>query len=211
MKIIHISEKSLTKLQLRYGWHGTGIKEDPIIIDSIEKIRLILKFKNINSHILVKDITVYDVRIVKSRNITIENCKVFQIDIEASYNLTIKKSSIINGKLRYCRESLFENNIFHKTSAAVDLSEKGSNRGDRLMRVVQRGALIGSFLLLILMNIALFSLNALILSLFVYVIPLIFFLGIQMKKKFIKGFERNKFINNWYGDLEDIAFLFSKT
>jgi len=34
-KTLKIKKSSLTKLQLKFGWKGTGSQEEPIIIDSI--------------------------------------------------------------------------------------------------------------------------------------------------------------------------------
>lgn len=210
--VIKIKERLLLKIKKKFHLTGTGDSRDPIVINSLPTTNNIIKFKNIKSHIYVKDINPYEIKIIKSRNINITNCKIFRLNIEASHTITIQNNSIFYGSLRYCRESIFKNNILHRDYAAVKFSESGSKSGDLMMKKFQIGIAISSFLPILILTCALFSISIIIglLSLFMYVLPLIGIINTSVKKNFIKGLSQNKFENNIYDTLDDLRPLFLK-
>ena len=180
-KILKIKEKLLPKITEKFQFNGKGD-----ITDS------------------------YEIKIIKSKNINIENCKLLRLSIIASHNIEVNKNSIIYGNLRYCRDSLFKNNLLHRDYAAVTLSEKGSESG--LMRKIQIGLPIALIFPILYLEFYLLFVNSILglLSLFIFILPLIPIIVIEMGKKIIKDFNQNKFENNWYDTLEDLRPLFLK-
>ena len=210
--VIKIKENLLPKIKKNYHLTGKGDSKNPIVINSLPTNNNIIKFKNVTSHISVKNIIAYEIKIIKSRNIVIADCKILRLDIEASHTITIQNNSIFYGSLRFCRESLFKNNIFHRDYAAVKFSKSGSKSGDLMMKKFQIGIAVSLFLPILIIAIALFSLSIIIglLSLLIYILPLIGIIDISIKKKFIKDLSPNRFENNWYNTLDDLHSLFLK-
>ena len=211
-KILKIKEKLLPKITEKFQFNGKGDITDPILINSLPATIQAIKFRNITSNISIRDINSYEIKIIKSKNINIENCKLLRLSIIASHNIEVNKNSIIYGNLRYCRDSLFKNNLLHRDYAAVTLSEKGSESGDQLMRKIQIGLPIALIFPILYLEFYLLFVNSILglLSLFIFILPLIPIIVIEMGKKIIKDFNQNKFENNWYDTLEDLRPLFLK-
>jgi len=211
-KTLKINERSLMNIKEKFHITGTGKSKDPIIINSLFSTYNAIKFKNISSYISVKDIIAHEIRIIKSRNINVDNCKIFRLDIVACHKITVKNSSIFHGYLKYNRENLFKDNIFHQDYAALTFSEKGSKSGDLNMKKIQIGMPIALFFPVLIIVISFYLISVIIglLSMLIFSLLLIPVIDIEIKKKLVKDFGPNQFENNGYDTLDDLHPLFLK-
>ncbi|MFX0011564.1 MAG: hypothetical protein ACFE9R_14725 [Candidatus Hermodarchaeota archaeon] len=109
----HIRNRSVHSLKSKMGWKGKGSKEDPIIIDNVEGLKPTLIFTTHNLFFIIRNIIVYKLVCNKTENITVENCKIFELEIKGSYNLKIINNSIFSLKVDFFRASVVKNNEIH--------------------------------------------------------------------------------------------------
>ncbi|MFW9881215.1 MAG: hypothetical protein ACFFG0_49760 [Candidatus Thorarchaeota archaeon] len=204
---LHITEKLLVSLQEKMSWKGSGTKSDPIVINSSLGLSQRVKFKKLSKTLIIKDITLGEIFLMKCRNITLDNCKIYYLKIIASHNIVVKNCSIVHGNLKYCRESTFQNNNLHSNYAVYRISEAGINKGDHTMKFLQRLYIVPFIILNIISILAFISLNFImgLSSLLASIIPLSPFIDIRIKKSFVKDFGPVIFINNSARTLEDLT------
>jgi len=113
-----IKNSNIFYLKKELNWEGKGTAKDPIIIDNIEGLDPNLVFKKLDLHIILRNLKVCLVYCEKTQNITIENCKIYELDIQGCYNLTIHSNKIVFFKLIYTRASVIEENELFSQSLA---------------------------------------------------------------------------------------------
>ncbi|MFX1340567.1 MAG: hypothetical protein ACFFDK_18300, partial [Promethearchaeota archaeon] len=96
MQWIEFNENNLIEFQKKLNWKGSGTKDDPIIIESLEGLKELLRFKNIRSYIVVRNISLSELKIRYSENITIQNCNIYYFWIEFCHDILIEGSSIVH-------------------------------------------------------------------------------------------------------------------
>lgn len=128
-----ITNKSITDLQAKMGWKGTGTEYDPIIISNLSGLKPNLRIHRSSLHYIIRDIVVYKLMCISTQNITIENCKINELELEGCYNMTIRNNSILWLKFVYSKGCTLENNSF--SSFALERLE--SNYFDKLYPMLQ--------------------------------------------------------------------------
>jgi len=104
------ANRSVHSLKSKMGWKGTGSKEDPIIIDNVEGLKPTLIFTTHDIYFIIKNIVAYKIVCKRTENITIENCKIYELDVQGSYNMNIVNNTIITLKVIFLRASVVKNN-----------------------------------------------------------------------------------------------------
>ncbi|MFX1345888.1 MAG: hypothetical protein ACFFBC_14945 [Promethearchaeota archaeon] len=189
------------------SWKGSGKQSDPIIIDSIKGLKQHIKFTHLDTFILIKDIEIGEIFLIKCKNITIDNCRIYYLKIIASHSVMIKNCSIVHGNLKYCRGSTFQNNILHPDSSAPYISEAGSKGGDSTMRYLQKLYFI-PFLIVILISFFVLIFKNYVLGIGLLVSSSIFLspiIDMEIKKRLVKKLDSNTFKNNITDELEDLC------
>jgi hypothetical protein len=204
---ININRKKLLPLQDKLSWKGTGNQPDPIIIDSIKGLKQHAKFTHLNAFIIIKDIEIGEIFLIKCKNITIDNCRIYYLKIISSHSLMIQNCSIVHGNLKYCRGSTFQNNVLHPESSAHYISEAGSKGGDNALRYLQKLYFIPVFIIILISLFTLLYKNyvlglGLIISSSVFLSAII---DIEIKKRLVKKIGSNVFRNNITDDLVDLC------
>ena len=199
-KTIRINRKSVNTIKKKMGLKGTGKETDPIIIDAIDKLNEIITIKNISNYILIKNLSLWKIKLSKCKNITIENCDIEVFKILGCYNITVKNSKFLQADIVYCRESTFKNNNFNTDYLDSIFSEKNrkeSDKGrDRVIKVS-----IGLFTILTIISILLFIFLDYFSGFFFLVVsvyPLAVLIYYRDKRKFTKDLGINFFENNNY-------------
>ena len=204
-KIFKISNKTLSKIQAEMGWKGTGSQEDPIIIDSINGVVNVVRFKNISKYIMIKNISQWKIKLIKCQNIIIENCEIAFLKILGSHHINILNSKILVGTLHYCRDSIFKNNIYDP-DVIIDFSENGAKfaekKIDRIVKVVLIVFLI-IFIIAVLFFIFLGHFEGIYFSI-LSLLPLAFYIYYRDKRIFVKALGPIIFENNKTGDLRHL-------
>jgi len=89
------NEKNLSEYQKRFNWNGDGTETNPLIIDNIGDLNLCIRFKNISSYLIFKNLTLCEFMLKYCENIRIENCKIFYLDLGFCHDITIVNSAIM--------------------------------------------------------------------------------------------------------------------
>ncbi len=209
VKTLKISNKTLSKNQIEMGLKGTGSQEDPVIIDSVRDYKTVLKFKNIEKHILLKNVLVCEIRLVKCMNITISNCKIYHLKLTACHKITIMNSSIVHGYLAYCKNNVFKNNFLDKNRSFHTLE---GNQGDNAIKIMQFtyslpiGCLVFVIIIAFLLNGNLFIFITSLAAIPIFSLPII---DLRIKKHETKNLPDNKFENNEAADLNEISQIYA--
>jgi hypothetical protein len=201
----YISRKSLNKYKEKLSWKGFGNESEPIIIDSINGLKRFIKIKNTSKYLHIKDIEIFEIQLIKCKNIIIENCKLINLILIACSNLTIKDNNIVDGNLSYCRENNFKNNLLDQKWAAHTLSEDGSKAGDNKMRYLQTIFIVPAIIVISLSILGFFFKDFLtgFIFFFTSLIPLGILINIRKKKMFTRNLGPNIFQNNKIESLKD--------
>ncbi len=87
---------------------GSGIKEDPFIIEPVEdKYQSLTIYKSIN-YVILKNFNLKSILLAQCRNITIENCEIRHFHITYCLNIKIKDIYVNNLILDTCDKIFIE-------------------------------------------------------------------------------------------------------
>ncbi len=109
---VEITDKKITRLKAEMGWEGVGTHNDPIIIDDLSGPKSNVWIHRSSLHYVIRNVIIYKLMCINMQNITIENCKIHELEVEGCYNMTIKNNSIIWLKFLYSKGCVLENNSF---------------------------------------------------------------------------------------------------
>lgn len=132
---IEITNKKITKLKAKMGWKGVGTQNDPIIIDDLSGLKPNLWIHLSSLHYVIRNVIIYKLMCINTQNITIENCKIHELEVEGCYNMKIKNNSIIWFKFVYSKGCVLENNFFSNES----LERLENNYFDKLYPKIRSG------------------------------------------------------------------------
>jgi hypothetical protein len=111
-----VNEQNLHEFKNTLNWKGTGTQDNPIIIDSLEGINEYLRFKDIKSHIIVKNITLIELYVNSCHNIIFQNCTVYYFWIEFCHDILVEDSTIVNFHVEFSKGNVFRKNKLHQNS-----------------------------------------------------------------------------------------------
>ena len=148
--ITHIRNRSVHSLKSKMGWKGTGSKEDPIIIDNVEGLKPTLIFATHDIYFIIKNIVVYKIVCKRTENITIENCKIYELDVQGSYNMNIVNNTILSLKVIFLRASVVENNGIRHNNIEKITSKIEIDDSERRMKISAGGITCVFFMMLFL-------------------------------------------------------------
>ena len=101
----------INKLEIECS--GTGTIKDPIIIDNSVQLPSSFEIEGSELYIHIKDLKLeHNFSILKSRNITIENCEFYNLTCLSSSYLRINKCFFVNSLFRLVENSEFQDSIF---------------------------------------------------------------------------------------------------
>lgn len=112
----HITDKKIQELQQKMEWEGTGTTEGPIVINNLNGLRPNIWIHRSTSHILIQNVTIYNLICTNSQNITIENCKIAELEIEGCFNIHARNNAINGLKILYTKGSIIEDNYIFEDS-----------------------------------------------------------------------------------------------
>ncbi|MHA1376487.1 MAG: hypothetical protein ACTSR7_19590 [Promethearchaeota archaeon] len=84
-----ITDKSIDTLKAERGWQGTGTEHDPIIISDLSNLKPNIWIHRSSLHYIIRDVIIYKLMCTSTQNITIENCKLYELEIEGCHNIVI--------------------------------------------------------------------------------------------------------------------------
>ena len=124
---IEFNESNIIEFQKKLNWSGKGTKDDPIIIESVKGLKELLRFSKIRSYIIIRNITLCELKIRYCKNISIQNCNIYYFWIEFCHDITVKSSSIVHFNVEFSKNCIFSNNNLDKSSIfnAYTLKTKG--------------------------------------------------------------------------------------
>lgn len=213
-----ITDASITDLQIKMGWLGTGSRQDPIVINNVSGLKPSLWIHKSSMYYIIRDIIVYKLICTKTQNITIENCKIHELEVEGCYNMTIRNNSILWLKFLYSKGITLENNTF---SNEVLVKLEG-NYFDMIYPKIQSSLIIVALILASVASLILFyNLFLWFLSLLTYGLVVIIFYYIQAlkakKNRTVemldnvmienKTFKNSEYQNNSHEILENYSYL----
>lgn len=220
MQWIEFNEKNLMEFQKNLNWKGKGTKEDPIIIENLVNLKELLRFKKIKSYIVIRNISLSELMIRHSANITVQNCIVYYFWIEYCHELLVEKCSIVHFNVEISNGNIFRNNTLHNRSGFNNytLRTKGGKLGDlTLSTYFLIGFLFGGIFSLILYGVAILqrlevAFLLLYLALYFLILSGIFVVPVMKDKRernFLRKFPMNIFENNLKADLGDLDKKYS--
>jgi len=217
---IEINEKNLIEFQKKLNWKGSGTKEDPIIIEYLAGLKYLLRFKKIKSYIVIRNISLCELKVRHSANITVQNCVVYYFWIEYCHNLLVEKSSIVHFNVEMSNGNIFRNNNLHNRSGFNEYTLRP--KGGELGHHTASAYLLGGFLfvgifLLIFYGVAILQHHehsSLILysALYFLILSCILVVPVMKDKRernFLMKFPLNIFENNLKVDLGDLDKKYS--
>ena len=104
------SEEKLLLYKEKMNWKGKGTAGDPIIIDNLSGFPPYFKFKKTTSHVILENVTFYDLYCSRVENMTIRNCMMKELSLSYCINVNLSNNKIIEFKSRFTRGSQYENN-----------------------------------------------------------------------------------------------------
>ncbi|MFX1446045.1 MAG: hypothetical protein ACFFHV_21760 [Promethearchaeota archaeon] len=217
---IEINEKNLIKFQKNLNWEGSGTKEDPIIIENLAGLKDLLRFKKIKSYIVIRNISLCELQIRHSANLTVQNCVVYYFMMEYCHNLLVEKSSIVHFDVEISNGNIFRNNNLHDRSGLNEYTLR--TKGGKMSHLTASTYLLGAFLFLgffflIFYGVAILQHYEHSFIMLIGALEFLVFSGIlvvpviinKRKRNFLKKFPLNIFENNLKVDLGDLDKKYS--
>ncbi len=96
------SNEDLRESAKKRKWHGNGTKKSPFIIESQDTNFRDICLIHTNLFVVIRNSKVIGLRIAKGQNITIQNCKINDLELVSSTLITIS-DSILYGRTRLIR------------------------------------------------------------------------------------------------------------
>ena len=127
---IEFSEQRLHEYRNNLNWKGDGTESNPIIIESLEGLNQYLRFKDIKSHIIIRNVELCEFYVQSCQNFSIENCTVYYLWINYCRNVKVEKSTIVNIDMRFSGACTVRNNNFHKDSGFTNRTLERKGDGD---------------------------------------------------------------------------------
>ena len=109
-KITKISDKTIEPLKNERKWKGNGSKLDPIIIERVEILPVIIKIHKSSLYYHIKNLEIDKLTCRNTQNITIENCTIKHLEIEGCYNFSLVNNVILKHKISFTKGSTFIDN-----------------------------------------------------------------------------------------------------
>ncbi len=128
VKKLTIKNRNIEKLKEKHGWKGSGQINDPIIIDSVEGLPNILKFKNINKHFTIKNVKINQVDLKRCENFQIENCVVCACNLDVCRHNTMRNNIFGSFSLKNSKENIIQSNNI-RSNSLTRLKNEDSNKG----------------------------------------------------------------------------------
>ena len=92
------------------NWEGNGSKLEPIVIEHLGYLPLIVKLYRSSLYYEIKNLTLDKLTCRNTQNITIENCTIKHLKIEGCYNITLVNNKISKHKIAFTKGSTFIDN-----------------------------------------------------------------------------------------------------
>ena len=120
------------------GWGGIGSMLDPIVIDQIKTLPLVVKISRTRLYYNLKNLTIDKLTCRNAQNITIENCTIKHLKIEGCENLTLLYNTILKLNIVFTRGSTFIDNKFAQIDKLKQnyYTDHGNPIGGRIMNPV---------------------------------------------------------------------------
>ena len=206
----NITLDNLEKLKISENLIGEGVESDPIVIDSIGASYSELRIKRTKSYILIKNLTIASIELKECENITIENCKIYDLMFIGASKNTVKNSEIYHGQLRYSRQNYFLQNSLQNGFSYITLSPEGVRGGNGVMKY-KRNVYLGILLVVLAgVTVGVITLWDLRLLLFMIleIIPVIALFNLKRIRRRTRGLPPNIFKDNKSSYLLDLEEQF---
>ena len=92
------------------NWEGHGSKLDPIVIEHLGDLPLIVKIYRTRLYYNIINLTIDKLTCHNTQNITIENCTIKHLEIEGCYNITLINNNILKHKIGFSKGNTFVDN-----------------------------------------------------------------------------------------------------
>lgn len=109
-KITKITDKTIEFLKNNMNWEGHGSKLDPIVIEHLGNLPVVLKIYRSSLYYNLKNLSLDKLICRNTQNISIENCTIKHLEIEGCYNMTLVNNKIIKHKIEFTNGSTFIDN-----------------------------------------------------------------------------------------------------
>ena len=110
LKSTKITDKTIEALKNKMNWEGNGSKLEPIVIEHLGDLPLIVKIYRNSLYYEIKNLTIDKLTCRNTQNITIENCTIKHLEIEGCYNMSLVNNKILKHKIRFTRGCTFSDN-----------------------------------------------------------------------------------------------------
>lgn len=91
-------------------WEGHGSELEPIVIEHLGYLPLILKLYRSSLYYEIKNLTLDKLICSNTQNITIENCTITHLKIEGCQNINLVNNIILKHKIVFTKRSTFTDN-----------------------------------------------------------------------------------------------------
>jgi len=136
---ITIKQEKFDSLIVELGWNGEGTKNNPIIVNNLSSLPPIIRFVNLTTHIIFKNLTIERIMFVKCRNITVQGCQIQLLRLLSSQDIVVKNNTINAFGITLGGNNLIAQNRIHRnnfSNAKKRSFEKMVNRGLLLVVVI---------------------------------------------------------------------------
>ena len=103
-------------MKAEIGWKGSGTELDPIIINDLSNLKPYIWIHLSSLHYVIRDVTIFKLMCINTQNITIEHCKIHELEIQGCYNISVRNSTILHLRFGYSKRCALENNSFSNES-----------------------------------------------------------------------------------------------